>query len=245
MALYSEKSLLRSGYFYLITALGIGILLTYNRNFWVAAILCLFVLMFLVSMEGKKRLIAMLVVVLMMSVMTVLLFSETSGKFNQTLLSISDRFTSLFAGEKLIKSSSLEIRALEHKYAMENIAEHPVLGIGLGNTYRPTFWRNDSLTYYMENAYLWILTDMGAPGLLFFMLFYIGFLVRAFKSWKAVKDKYYRSVIAGSMISGIGILPMVVVNPIFMQWFSIVVISIIIGLTENIIRANNTEMETI
>jgi O-antigen ligase len=229
----------------LATALGMGILLTYNRNYWVAAILCLSILMVLLSMKGKKKLIAMLVVVVMMSGMVVLLFAETSGKFNQTLLSISDRFTSLFAGEDLIKSRSLEIRRLENKYAIGEIAEHPVLGVGLGNTYRPTFWRNDELTYYMENGYLWILTDMGIPGLLFFMLFYISFLVRAFKNWKSISDNYFRSAITGFMLSGIGILPMVIVNPIFMQWFSIVVISIIAGLTENIIRLDNTETENI
>ncbi len=126
---------------------------------------------------------------------------------------------------------------------LPRLTKHPVLGIGLGNTYRPAFWRNDELTYYMENGYLWIMTDMGITGLLFFLLFYLGFLLRAFRNWKLIEDKFFRSALVGFMLSGIGILPMVVVNPIFMQWFSAVVIAIMAGLSENIIRLNRTETE--
>ena len=151
----------------------------------------------------------------------------------------------MFTGKELIKSRSLEIRRLENKYALEQIAKHPVLGIGLGNTYRPIFWKDDTLTYYMENGYYWILMDMGIPGLLFFMMFYLRFLVRAYMNRNAINDDFLRSALTGFMLSGIGILPMVIVNPIFMQWFSIVVISLCIGLSENIIRFNNTDPENI
>ncbi|MHC1696763.1 MAG: O-antigen ligase family protein [Geobacteraceae bacterium] len=243
LCLRSEKNSLQSGYFYVLTALSVGILLTYNRNYWVAAIFCLAILLMMLPFKGKKKLIAVVVLLVMISGMGILLFDERDSKFNQTVLSISDRFTSLFTGKELIKSRSLEIRRLENKYALAKIAEHPVLGIGLGNTYRPIFWKNDTLTYYMENGYYWILTDMGIPGLLFFMMFYLRFLVRAFRNRTAIRDDYLRAALTGFMLSGVGILPMVIVNPIFMQWFSIVVISLCIGLSENIIRLNATEPE--
>ena len=72
LSLRSEKNLLQSGYFYVLTALSIGILLTYNRNFWVAAIFCLAILLTILPFDGKKKLIAVVVLLVMISGMGVL-----------------------------------------------------------------------------------------------------------------------------------------------------------------------------
>ncbi|MGA7828365.1 MAG: O-antigen ligase family protein [Geobacteraceae bacterium] len=243
LALQKRVSLLLSGYFYILPILSIGILLTYNRNFWVATFLCIGILLVSIPFENNKKLIAAIVILTMISGMGILIFDKRGSKFNDTVLSISDRFTSLFTGEELIKSRSLEIRRLENKYALVQIKKHPLLGIGLGNTYRPPFWKTDTLTYYMENGYYWMATDMGIPALLFFMMFYLRFLFRSFKYWKTISDDFLRSALLGFMLSGIGTIPIVVISPVFMQWFSVVVIALCAGLSENIIRLNTLETE--
>jgi len=52
-----------------------------------------------------------------------------------------------------------------------------------------------------------------------------------------------RALLAGFTLSALGLLLINIFNPMVMQWFSIVVFSIAIGLGEVIIRLNKTEME--
>ena len=47
----------------------------------------------------------------------------------------------------------------------------------------------------------------------------------------------------GFTLSGLGILLANIVNPMFIQWFSIVVIATMIGLTEAIIRINEKDLK--
>jgi len=53
-----------------------------------------------------------------------------------------------------------------------------------------------------------------------------------------------KSVVVGFMLSGVGILLAAIVIPVFMQWFAIVVIATMIGLTEAIIRINEEKVKT-
>lgn len=236
------KSLITSGSFYLVALFGAGVVLTYNRSYWVAALLAVCVLMLLAGTGQKKRLAALLAVAVV-SAGLLAAFAAYSGTGGRTLEAVSERFGSLFAGKTLTESSSLDDRAIENSYAIRQIESHPVLGIGLGNDYRPEIpGLENNLTFYVHNVYLWITTDMGLPGLLLFLWFYIGFLWRAFRHRNNIEDDYLRSAVVGFMLSGAGIALMAFVNPVFMQWFSIVVIAVMMGLTEAIIRINGNEL---
>ena len=85
------------------------------------------------------------------------------------------------------------------------------------------------------------MTDTGLTGFCFFFWFYLVFLVRAMKHWRHVQDKFLKSALLGFMISGIVILPSALVIPIFLDWFSLVVIAVMIGLSEAIIRTSAAE----
>ncbi len=232
-----ERPILFSGYFYIMLALGVGVLLTYNRNYWVALIVTVTLLLLVTSTGSKTRLIALIFLVSLFAGSAILTLGASGGRFGEITGAVSDRFATLLSGKEVASERSLEDRYLENYYAMRKIAENPVMGIGLGNHYRPAvFGADDDLTFYVHNGYLWLLTDTGFVGFAFFMWFYIGFLVRGIRSLSRLEDDFFRALIAGFTLSGVGVLFMVMVNPVFMQHFSIVVLAIMIGLTEAMIR---------
>jgi O-antigen ligase len=135
-------------------------------------------------------------------------------------------------------------RRIENEYAFAQIRKHPLLGIGLANDYRPQIYGpEDTLNNYVHNAYLWLLTDMGFIGFLLYCWFYLRFLIRAATNWKKITDAFLQATVVGFLISGIALLPMALFIPVFMEWFSIVVIACMAGLTETLIRSYAPEIE--
>jgi len=234
-----DRPVLFSGPFLMLPVLGAGILLTYNRSYWVAAILGVMILLVITATDNKLRLMSLLAVVFIIGGSLTAMYGGSGGKLGTMVDAVSHRFSSLFAGKDLSKSNPVDDRRTENEYAIAHIKRHPLLGIGLGTDYRPKIYgKDDTLTYYVHNAYLWLLTDMGVIGFLCFTWFYGGFLVRVAGHWQRIKDGFMKSAVAGCMLSGIGILFLAFVNPVFMQWYSIVIIAIMAGLAESIFRLN-------
>jgi len=75
------------------------------------------------------------------------------------------------------------------------------------------------------------------------MWFFIIFIIRGFGNWNKIKESYMSALLIGFTLSGLGILLVTIVSPMFMQWYSIVVISVSFGLGEAIIRINKREVE--
>ncbi len=227
---------------YFVTFLtGIGVTLTYNRNYWVSCIFCFILFMFFVDSEVRKRVIRIFLIGFLVIGLSVLpfLLSNPRGGVVQTMTAISDRFGSLFTGRKLYESDSVEWRRIENEYALPQIANNPLVGIGLGTPYRPpVFGPDDNLTWYIHNGYLSIALNFGVIGTLPFLWFYLGFILRGFRSWKKIENKYLKSVVMGVTLSGIGMLGATMVAPMFTELYSIMVISIMAGLSEVIIRIN-------
>ncbi|GFE58375.1 O-antigen ligase [Geobacter sp. AOG1] len=236
-----REKLLTSKYIYLISILGAGVILTYNRTYWVAIILTYSILFIMSNKESKKRLLVLLGILIILTCAIRIMYADNT-QMQEAIRSITMRFTSLFTGGELHKSSSVEARYIENEYALKQVANHPIIGIGLGNDYRPqVFYGDDEFTYYVHNGFMWILLDTGIIGFLLFFWFYIGFIIRCIRKWKFISDDYLRYLVVGFMLSCIGIIPMTLYNPIFMQWFSIVVIAIITGLTDSIINTSAIE----
>lgn len=232
----TRKPVFASVYFYASLLLGAGVVLTYNRNYWVALILVTGLLLTLLPGNLRPRLCSLLLAIVLFAGLAMAIGSS-HGRFKEAAAAVSERFSSLFAGSELTRSSSLEYRYTENRYALQQIARHPLLGIGLGNDYRPEiFGREDTLTSYIHNGYLWLLTDLGLFGFLAFLWFFGRFIVRGLRHWRSVGDDTLRAVTLGFTLSGIGILLMAMVNPMFMQWYSIVVMAVMTGLTEVILR---------
>jgi O-antigen ligase len=244
---FINRPILKSIHFYTLPIIGTGILLTYWRSYWIALVFSLSILMILISKRSKKRFIAYLLIsVILMSMFSFTLLS-IGGKPKEQLSSIFDRFTSLFTGNKIYHSETLNWRRTENKFALRQIVKHPLFGIGLGNDYRAVVYRGGGLpvqysSWWLHNAYLLILVKMGLIGFLPFLWFCIRFLTRGFSNWKKIKDVTLKSAVTGFMLSGAGIMLIASIQPLFMMRDSITVIATMIGLTEAIIKINKDEL---
>lgn len=227
-----------SYYLGLAGLLGAGVMLTYNRSYWVAIVLALIFLYLMISGRHRSRfLLVSLSAVTAMAVFITIGMNYPSSR--EYIVSMAERFSSLGAGDDLIQSGSIADRFNENEYAMKKIAENPLFGIGLYNDYRPQIYEpEDDLTHYVHNGYLWLLVDMGIVGFLLFAWFYVGFIVRCWRNWRYIKDSRSQALVVGFMLSAIGIIPMALLNPVYFQWFSIIVLGTIAGLCDSILNEN-------
>jgi O-antigen ligase len=221
--------------FFILPICGAGVLLTYNRNYWVACIL-IFLLIFMFGGNKSKSKIVFKILspcFVLIAFFSIFAFSSPSGKVGSYFFSLENRFTSIFASDELYDSKSIDWRRMENVDAVESILNNPVLGVGLGNKYRDIHDKNRvGLESYIHNGYLWVFTKMGLVGLVPFLGLFVSFLWRSIRSLPNVEGSYFKALFAGIVLSVLGTIIMNVVNPMFMQLRSIVVISILIGIAE-------------
>ena len=105
--------------------------------------------------------------------------------------SFVERFTSIFTVGETFESNSLIWRRFEFEQGVKSIRENPLVGVGLGNTYRSLTtlqgeaqgsWvdgdlsarRIDRFARYSHSSYLAIMIKMGIPALFFLLWFCFG-----------------------------------------------------------------------
>jgi len=237
-----RKHVMATSSFYIFLILGSGVLLTYKRDYWVVMILS-FGLLIATGAKSERRKISSLFAIVSAIGACIIAFSLFTGAMRETRLAVAERFDSLFAGKELKESNPIDDRMTENFYALSKISENPLLGNGLGNDYRPDIYgKEDTLQNMVHNSYLHLLLNAGFVGTMFFICYYAIFAIRSVRYIGTVEDPYLRAVATGNFLSGIGLAVMAFANPIFLEWYSIVIISIMIGINESIIRISKTEV---
>jgi O-antigen ligase len=143
--------------------------------------------------------------------------------------------------DTLAKDASTQWRVFETRYAIQSIVQHPLLGIGLGNFYRPAI-ENDPLWYpdkpnyglrwYIHNSYLWVWIDMGLLGIIPFIWVFAIFLVRGFRRWRNIEDPKLRSIALGFTLACLGMVISNLVAPRFVEDWSLSIFAVILGINE-------------
>ncbi len=220
--------------------IGLSVVLTFNRSFWVACALALLLVGFLVSARDKVRYLqsafwTILTGTLVIGSLLVLRVTAAEQLINGAMIRIS----SLVSGDT-VNEASLRYRYIEDGYAYPQIASHPFVGLGLGADYRPLDSRIDrsgpGLTYYIHNGHLWVMLKAGLTGYFFFMWFLLLFVKRAVQNWQKIPDLFLRGMVLSSAVAVIGVLVASLVNPIIAAPYWSPVIGIIAGATEAILR---------
>jgi len=225
--------------FILITSM----LLTLGRNIFVSSLLSLLVLMFVVRPNQRIQLLKSLLFILLIAI---LVFSLTSIVFpNLSILAypeaLFDRFVHLFVTDPMSPDETLLWRINETKYAWEQIAENPILGIGPGTIYRPVFYEGDSLQSYIHNGYLWLWLKTGLIGLISFLGFILLFLFRGFRLWDDIQNVFYKAAALGLTLIIFAMTLCNILSPFFMQDFNVAFLAVGIGVTEVIFSLSRTE----
>ena len=243
--LFTSKLTISKGFQVIQWALlGTAMVLTFSRTHWLIVVLA-FALAFLLTRKQDKRNFINWSYFLLFSVpLIILLIIAFPDSQAASLLNASaDRFTSVLTVETYTGSSdtsTLRWRDFEYKYAVPQILQHPIFGLGLGAIYRPPVYGIDdawtNLQRYIHNSQLWIVVKTGLVGYFFLAWFSIVFLWRGFKNWRKISDPHKRGFFLGTTLSYVGILVASNIHPVFTVLFWTPIIGVIMGLNEVIIK---------
>ncbi|MBN1312971.1 MAG: O-antigen ligase family protein [Anaerolineae bacterium] len=225
----------------LLVPLGIAIIFTFNRNFWVSIGMAVFILAYLGDRIGWQRFTVYgLGGALLLGLAIVISLSMPESKLGRLTYATGERVVSLVKPTTYTEGSSIQFRVIETQYALQQIDRRPVFGVGLGGYYRPYDSRLDWEYFdgrgYIHNGHLWLILKSGFAGYLCFLWLSIAFIVRSFRRWRSVRQLKYRSVLLGFVIIYLGVAFAAVVNPIYMQSNWTPLIGLMMGINEVILR---------
>jgi hypothetical protein len=222
--------------------LGLGLLLTFFRSYWVTTGLSLLILALISSGHTRRRL-AMCCLVAALLVAPLFLFARMEAKSPpmELLQASADRLLSLGREETYADSdSSLRYRDIENKYALFQIASQPILGLGLGAAYRPFLigrdWEGVRGTAFIHNGHLWLIVKTGLLGYLAFAWLSAVFLFRGFKYWRRVPKLWMRATVLGFTLAYLATLIISVVEPTLLYQSWTPVIGVMLGFNEAVFR---------
>jgi O-antigen ligase len=192
----------------------------------------------LINWAGKFRLIRLIMVAIGVLLITVVLQIQP---FNRYLAAASQRLIWGMQSETLQQDGSTQWRVIETGYAVQSVLEHPLLGVGLGNFYRPAQKMDVEIggygiRWYIHNSYLWVLIDMGVIGFIPFILLYGIALIRGFKYWNRVSDPMFSVILLGGSLGIFGQAIGNVVAPNFFQSWMVIVFVATMAINELIIK---------
>jgi len=228
-----------------VGVLAVGLFLTFQRNYWLTAAAMLALLGVLASGAARFRVLKWASVGLIgLATLSSLPLASTQ----RYLAAAQDR---LFRGMRLDvleADKSAQWRLMEMRYAVQSIEENPLVGIGIGNYYRPAIAsesssETDGLRYYVHNAYLWVLVDMGLVGFVPFLWLFAAAIVRGLKRWRTISDAKLRAFALGGTLGILGQAISNLVAPNFVQSWILVAFPIVLGANELIYGWETSERD--
>lgn len=213
---------------------------TLARNLLIAGVISFGLLALLLDREERHNLGQMLLG-LGLSLAVVLgflaLVFKTSTLITQYATAYAGRLERMFSSEILSRQENLFSRWEEMRFALQRLVQHPILGIGLYNPYRPPFYEGEPVTlrHFIHNAYLGLWLKTGILGLVSFLWFSVAFLRQGFRGWQGISEPLLRGVALGSLVAYVGLLFTNFVAPSFLQPGSLAIMGVTLGLTTSIL----------
>ena len=226
--------------------IGLAVLLTFNRSFWVMIFLALLVVGVMVSMQEKVKYAQIAIVIIVIGVVALAALPVFGGGHGGQIGNLVDstvvRASTLF-NPNTANEDSLQYRYIENGYAFPQIETHPLVGLGLGADYRPydsridfTRTPNYDKYAYIHNGHLWVMLKTGLLGYFFLMWALFLFLKRGFQNWKRIPDPFMRGIALSFTVTILGVLIVTIVNPLFSVIYWTPVIAVLLGVNEVIFR---------
>lgn len=231
----------------LFLVFGLAIILTFLRSFWGALIAVIVLLFFLLNWNERVRFItATSTLASIGAIILMVVFVDPESRAARLVFASTDRLATLGDTETFQGSdSSLNWRLIENGYAYVAIAEHPLIGLGMGTPYRPLDFRLDyrnadgtitNGSSFIHNGHLRIMLQSGLLGYLSLVWLSGLFLVRGIGFWRTLVHEYMKAVVLGNLLVYLAILIAAVANSTFTQWRWTPLLGIIFGVNEVIYR---------
>ncbi len=217
----------------------LAIAFTFDRNMWVGAIGAGVLLVLLFRLHGKHFVFLILTVAIGVILLGSLL-NAYIPRIGTVAQGLEARFSSLFAGDELVYDSSTQGRLKENEYALAKIREYPILGIGPMADYYDALYKN---TYYVHNAYLWLLLDFGAVGFFPFLWFSVVYLIDGLLSRFSIQDPVLKGFTTGFTLSYVAILISCVATPKLFESYYVSLIGVLLGINMVSVRLEQGAVE--
>ncbi len=214
--------------------LAVGILLSFGRNLWLTMMLMLVLLILMVSWTERLRIARWGIAGLLAAA---LVLSLPGISFDRYVEAAWDRLVWGMQPETVAQDDSVQMRLTEMGYGIQSIVQSPLLGVGIGNYYRPPLpgegaWGQEGLRWFIHNAYLWVLIDMGLVGLIPFIWMFASFLARGFSYWRKIVDRKQRALVLGNSLGILGLAISNLMAPSFVQDWSLAIFAVVMGINE-------------
>jgi O-antigen ligase len=137
-----------------------------------------------------------------------------------------------------------DYRRIENGYAFAAIREQPLLGRGLGASFRPLDprldWRDEKglhdLSNHLHNAHLGVVVQSGLLGYACLVWLSVVVVRRGLSGWRTVPNDRMRAIVLGFTLVYLTLLIAAGANSLFVLSYWTPVIGIIIGVNEAVLR---------
>lgn len=215
---------------------------TFFRQYWLTLFVVCILLLVLISARERIRFLKRIVPTLAIGILLIIvLMSTRPAQMENVTYVLQDRIGSLLQNP-FKNESSLRWRLFETQYALLQISRHPVLGLGLANSYRPPMESEANNMYsgwaahYIENGYLYIAVMMGLVGLIPFLWLCAAYLIRVIRYQHEIQDEWLRAVYIGFGLAFLGMAACNLASPTFVIGTRLVLFPISMAVSETILR---------
>jgi hypothetical protein len=244
--------------FYLMQAiyLNVGLLLTFTRAQYLAVAIAYAFILVVLAPAYKAQLIRLVAI----AIPVLLLGAGILGKtIDKALASsgfvgqVATRVESMLTLEETLGSDSMEWRAYETEEALRSIRENPLLGVGMGNSYRERTllqgevgggWAGRAgdpsrFTRFIHNSFLTIAVKMGLPGLFVFLWMCLCTFIYGWKVYKRAAEPAHKAIVLAVLAGFLGLLQWSVFHVQLVQVEHTVVVGLALGLIASIAYIEN------
>lgn len=196
----------------LLTGMGIGLALSFNRNMWLGLAIG-FALILLISHRGARRpLVVGLAALVAAGAVAGLVGVRVSN--DSRLYPVIERAATLLDPRQEARDSSLTERFLENRFAMAALEQHPLTGVGPGAPfglattadlgYGP---RVRVYNTFVHNQYLHLLLIAGPVALLSFLIFILAPIISGLRRMRT--DPEFLSLAVGVALAMVSAMVMI------------------------------------
>lgn len=160
-----------------IGMVGVALILTFSRTFWLIIIIMIMILFFF--LPNKKKISMLKVGIVLVTISIAGFFILLGDKTEMIYTLIENRFASSSAGTKDV---SLRSRYVEWDYALKEIKQYPLSGKGMGNQVH-FFNILSGITFHtpnIHNGYIFMAYKLGIPMALLYLSFLMYYTFKAF-----------------------------------------------------------------
>jgi O-antigen ligase len=197
-----------------------ALFVTVRRGAWLVVLLAPVAVLLLVPPALRRGFVRVLAGVVLSGVLVIAVMNEyASTPVESPLTTARERLLSLGEGEDDISTGH---RLAELREARRVVADHPVLGIGLGASvsfvsplYNPTANLSDvvSTSFYLHDSYVWVAVKLGLGALAVFLALLAVAVRDAYAGYRKVEDPRAQRLMLGGLLTIVGLIAISFTEP--------------------------------